>query len=397
MIKLVIVVVAYSRHLLLDRILAQLIQAVSASSIKPDIVISIDKSDNCQVRAVAEKHATLLGAKVIVRPEKLGLKKHILACGDLVENYDAILMLEDDLIISPETMRLGEDLIREYGDDPNIAQISLYSPVYNEATCRPFVAFGDGFDVYFAKYPSSWGQIWTKLQWLNFKGFLDTTEALEEDSHMLPRKISEWPTSTSWKKAFYKYIIANDLYVVYPRNGVTSNNGDCGTHYHEPTQMHTAHMSIIKRPLRLPKMNESCSVYDEYLEIEEKCLKRINYDLKKYDFDVDLYGDKPISILTKDYCLTSRPAKKYKIGYGICTYPVEANIFIGLAGKQILLCRPSDMITSRVSSADVFNARLCPSKSAVEQLLTSKKYIDNLTNYELIKEIARRIIRKKII
>src|SRR5574344_1345043 len=97
-----IVVVAYNRLESLKRILASLSRGEYPRE-PVELIISIDRGDNQEVLQYADAFPWPHGEKrVIYRPENLGLKRHILTCGDLTQDHDGIILLEDDLVVSPD-------------------------------------------------------------------------------------------------------------------------------------------------------------------------------------------------------------------------------------------------------------------------------------------------------
>ena len=87
--RIPIVVVAYNRLSCLDRLLNSLNRAEYEKD-DVELIISIDRGDNAQVLELAQRFHWLHGTKrVIYQSENLGLKKHILRCGDISGQYDA--------------------------------------------------------------------------------------------------------------------------------------------------------------------------------------------------------------------------------------------------------------------------------------------------------------------
>ena len=66
----------------------------------------------------------------------------------------------------------------------------------------PFEVIDDGYDTYFMKVPSSWGQLWTATHWEGFRSWYDKGQQITENDY-LPDNVIAWP-ETSWKKYFYK-------------------------------------------------------------------------------------------------------------------------------------------------------------------------------------------------
>ena len=97
-----IVVVAYNRPHALNRLLSSIKQADYSGYSNIQLIISIDFSGNDDCFVLADSFEWEWGKKEIVRhPENLGLKKHILLCGDISEQHDGVIILEDDLFVSP--------------------------------------------------------------------------------------------------------------------------------------------------------------------------------------------------------------------------------------------------------------------------------------------------------
>ena len=100
--KITLVVVGYNRADALRRVLRSL---EKADYIYSDVrlVISLDYSGKEDVIQTAEGFVWKYGEKIVLRrPKRLGLRRHIISCGDLTEKYGAVMILEDDLYVSPD-------------------------------------------------------------------------------------------------------------------------------------------------------------------------------------------------------------------------------------------------------------------------------------------------------
>ena len=92
-----IVIIAYNRSRSLERLLKSVGKAQYPENQKIPLVISIDKGDNSDVIRVAENFTWTHGEKrVVCRKENLGLKRHVLLCGDYVQEFGSVILLEDD-------------------------------------------------------------------------------------------------------------------------------------------------------------------------------------------------------------------------------------------------------------------------------------------------------------
>src|SRR5687767_8665947 len=117
-----IVVPAYNRPASLLRLLESLLGA----NIPPEVtlVISIDKGGPEAVVRLAENFSWPFGdKKIIVHEQHLGLKEHVLECGDLAMEYGQIIMLEDDLFVSPAFYSFAKEASLFYGNEEMLAGI----------------------------------------------------------------------------------------------------------------------------------------------------------------------------------------------------------------------------------------------------------------------------------
>ncbi len=124
--KITIVVVGYNRPEAMARILKSLAAAAYGDYTDIRLVVSIDHSGNGEVVRTAEHFEWKYGEKqVICHPKRLGLRRHILSCGELTRKYGAVMVLEDDLYVSPDFYRYAAKTLDRYGDHPKIAGIAL--------------------------------------------------------------------------------------------------------------------------------------------------------------------------------------------------------------------------------------------------------------------------------
>ncbi|MGK7895195.1 MAG: glycosyltransferase, partial [Xenococcus sp. (in: cyanobacteria)] len=129
----VIIIAAYNRANSLQRLLNSLVRADYTGHDSITLIISIDYSNNSEVILIAENFVWEFGNKEIIKHStNLGLKQHIIFCGDLTERYQSVIILEDDLIVSPAFYDYTCQALSYYQDQADISGISLYSYFYNE-------------------------------------------------------------------------------------------------------------------------------------------------------------------------------------------------------------------------------------------------------------------------
>ena len=90
---------------------------------------------------------------------------------NILNIYENIIVLEDDLFVSPYFYKYANDALKFYNKTESIGGISLYNHKRNFLNTIPFELIPDSNDVFFLQIASSWGQAWSKKQWLGFKNW----------------------------------------------------------------------------------------------------------------------------------------------------------------------------------------------------------------------------------
>lgn len=331
-----IVVIGYNRADSLQRLLRSVSRARYPGRV--DIIISIDHDHHEAVRDVARNFAWDHGEKhLIFHPENLGLRQHVLSCGDLVKECDALIMLEDDLFVSPSFYEFASAAVSYYLDDESIAGISLYSHHFSETAYLPFTPLADRSDVYFMQIPSSWGQVWTASQWGKFRQWYDHQAGnFDPNKANVPDNIRNWRAS-SWKKYFSYYMIETGRYFVYPRISLTTNFSEPGTHIVEEKSIFQRPLLHEPKPFVFVSPDQTCAVYDAFCEIIPEKLKLLAPPLTKYDMEVDLYGSKALHAIKTRFLLSCKPCRSPVRTFGRAMKPHEVNIIEQIRGDVFAL------------------------------------------------------------
>ena len=136
--KIAICAICYNRINSLKRLLGSLEKAYYDEPVT--LIISIDKSNTSEVEDYADSYKWKNGELRVVKHEKnLGLRNHILSCGEHLHEYDAIIVLEDDVYVAPSFYYYSKECVDKYFTNPNIAGIGLYSYRYNYHCKIPFI------------------------------------------------------------------------------------------------------------------------------------------------------------------------------------------------------------------------------------------------------------------
>ena len=344
----ILVVVAYNRIKSLSRILSSLDTAHYPSEAK--LLISIDNDGkNQNVNKLALEFNWRHGEKeVIYHKKRLGLRNHIIKCGDLSYEYDSVIILEDDLFVSPYFYQYALEALNYYEDCKKIAGISLYNLTYTEADKQPFIPLQDNSDVYFKQVPSSLGQVWNKTHWDSFKQWYKTNPDLNKISG-LPSLAKSWP-EYSWKKYFYAYLVLYDKYFVFPLISFSTNFNDEGTNMITKSYFGQTQIRVIDSGFKFRMLKDSLNVYDAYSEILPDKLNKLCNVLSDFDYEVDLYGRK--EQFEKEYILTGKPCKKYIKSFERTMKPQELNIIFNIEGGDFVLARREDVIFKKQTIKD---------------------------------------------
>ncbi len=335
-----VVVIAYDRTDSLARLLESLARAHYPADIEAPLVISIDYAPHADTASLAERFEWPHGEKrIIAHPANLGLRAHVLACGDLAVEYGAAVLFEDDLVAAPYFYDWVCKSSAFYADDPRVAGIGLYSYKLNEFNNLNFVPLSDGSDVHFLQVAASWGQAWTAPQWSAFRAWYELHKAEPiQQSDGVPEQLEAWKDS-SWKKYYIKYLTVTDRFFVYPNVAQSTNTAKPGTHTKRPVNLYQVPLDMGPRDWSLRRLDDSAALYDVFYELRPEGLRRLCPWLEGFDFDIDLMGIKPATILHRTHLISSRECQRPERQWALEMIPIEANIAFGVEGDFISLGR----------------------------------------------------------
>ncbi len=331
--KIAIIAIAYNRVHSLERLLASLSAAHYGSGQVP-LIISIDRSDTDEVERYAESFAWPVGPKTVVRHERnLGLKAHILSQGHWLDEYDAVVILEDDVVVARDFWNYVRQTVALYKDNDEVAGISLYGFAVNYHVRRPFVPLRTSDDVYFMNCASSWGQVWMRRQWRCFESWL-ASHADFTHSPALPLSILSWKAQ-SWLKYHTRYCIEENKYFVFPYVSYSTNFSDLGEHVDVQNSLYQVPlMQGRSGTLRLPGKVSDGVAYDGFFE--NKALYAA-LGVAEADCCLDLGGANGNRVGKRYWLTTGRHPYAVKRSYALVRRPVESNVLEGRAGSGIYL------------------------------------------------------------
>ena len=331
--KIAIISVAYNRTDSLKRQFDSLERAHFPGPVT--LIVSIDKSKTDAVERMAEAYHWPHGELRIAKHEKnLGLRAHMLSLGRYFDEFDALIVLEDDVTVSPSFYVYAQACVEKYYGDDRIAGISLYSFAANYQTYLPFIPAKSGYDAYMMNCAQSWGEVWMKPQWQAFTKWYEGHSATFNLEH-LPACLNQWPKS-SWLKYHTRYCIEADKYFVYPYYSLSTNNADPGVNQKvaADTFFQANLLATLQQDFRLPDVDKAEICYDGFLQ--PKFLGK-HLGIADADLCVDLYAGKP-ACLFQHYVLSNRPLP-FKVirSFALQLRPIELNIIFQREGNELWL------------------------------------------------------------
>lgn len=345
--KPAIVVSAYNRPSSLRRLLDSLAAAEFPPNVR--LVISIDAGgeNGRTVHQVAQQFNWPHGAKEIIQQEQhLGLIDHIFFCGDLSQKYGAIILLEDDLVVSPVFYHFAAQALAYFADDERIAGIALNTLWFNGFTHTPFTPYLDDNDVFFLQIPWYQGQAYNAAQWERFRQWRATAVPHIVPADGLHELFAQFP-ETDWFPFKTKYLAQTDRFYVFPRQSLTTNFGDAGTHFRQRTQFFQVPLQTFRREYRLCGLEQSTAVYDAFQEMRPECLNRLTDRFQAYDYTVDLHGTKSPVNIRAEYVLTGKRSRAPLFSFGLEMRPMVANAITAVPGQAIHFSHTADLDVSR--------------------------------------------------
>lgn len=378
--KLAAVVVGYNRILGMMRLLESLEKADYGDD-ELTLIISLDNCGSSKPEEAVKAFSWSHGKKIVrTFPKRQGLRKHILSCGEFLNEYDAIAILEDDIVVSPGYYQYMKQAVEYYKDNADIAGISLYSHKMNVNIDLPFIPEPDGYDVFFMQFAQSWGQIWLKEQWFEFRDWYYANSKNDIASNNVPDFVSNWP-ETSWLKYHIKYCIDENKFFVYPYQALSTCFSETGEHCKETNTVYQIPLTRkAAKEYRFCQQIKDGVCYDAFFE-------RIGLEnylgVEKQELCTDIYGIKG-NRENKRYWLT-RDILNYQIlkSFDLCMRPQECNVIYEIHGKAIFLY---DTFAEAAASVDIKN----------RNYLTVSYYYNLNAKWKLLRDYFVTKIKRKL-
>jgi len=246
---------AYSR----PQHLASTISALKASPLfdQTPLTVFVDgpkgAADTDAVEAVrALVCAELPNADHRFAPANRGLAASVIAAVDeMVDRFGRVIVLEDDLLVSPDFLTFLNAGLDRYADDPRVMQVSGFLPPI--ATPLPSACF--------LPQTVSWGWATWARAWARFERCPTGHERLRTDrtfrhsfnrmgsynyTHMLNRQLAG--EIDSWAIRFYWSVFKEEGLVLHPPTSLVANAGFDGSGTHGTSGV----SPLVRIPTALP-------------------------------------------------------------------------------------------------------------------------------------------------
>lgn len=331
--KIAICAIGFNRVDSLSRLLSSLNSALYDEEVT--LIISLDRSKSLDVKYFSDSFEWKHGLKKVIFQEvNLGLRRHVLRCGQYMDEYgyDALVVLEDDITVSPYFYSYVKQCLFFYQNDDKIAGISLYNFPINYITGYPFTPVSSNYDVYLMSCAMSWGQVWMKDKWKKFIQWYNNNNEEFSLPH-LPSPINHWPKS-SWLKYHTRYCIENELYFVYPYVSLSTNNSDSGTHNRGGNSyMQSQLVCLLQKEWRLGSSSDIKVKYDGFFEAQ---FLYESLHLDSNQLSINIYGTKGDCQKRFELSMQALPYKVVR-SFGLKYKPIEANVLLNVEGSDIYL------------------------------------------------------------
>lgn len=234
-----VVIFSYKRPDHLDRLLKSLLQNAEASS--TDVFIysdgpksDADYGDVARTREVAEQVSGFASVTVVKRKENIGLAKNIITgVSEVLEKYDRVIVLEDDLVVTPSFLKYMTSALNFY-ENAEVMSVAGYSPIVELPKDYRFTTYTINRNCSWGW--ATWKRRWESVDWevKDFDSFIadksKRNKFNESGSDLWPMLLKQHTgVIGSWSIRFCYSAFCQGLVTVYPVRSFVLNDGADGS------------------------------------------------------------------------------------------------------------------------------------------------------------------------
>jgi len=195
-----------------------------------------DKEKVAEVRAIINKVDGFKSVKIFERKENAGLANAVIeGVTRLIEDYDQVIVFEDDLITSPHTLTYFNNALNRYRDEEKVMHIGAYMyPLKTKNLPQSF----------FYRAATSWGWATWGRAWKNFEPDINILikqfDKKKKSAFSIENKMNFWKQmqefkkgkNNSWAIRWYASIFLKGGLTLNPTQSLVNNIGHDGTGVH---------------------------------------------------------------------------------------------------------------------------------------------------------------------
>ena len=270
--------------------------------------------------------------EVIYQSEQLGVDKHNIACIAMAKDLGNVIVLEDDLLVSPDFQSYLLSCSTIIKGEKKLAGVSLYRYPMVEQDHFPFELLPNDEFTYYQQRPSSKGCFYTAEM---AEGYLDFLVKFNNDfsAYHLPANVNRW-SDEIWEKSFYCYLQKVDKHLAFPRYSYTTDFADIGVHMKKQVTkyMHQSPLMVSKSVPAAKLWKDTKNVYDAFYELHPDVLVSWRSELAELDVELDLHGGKDLSYITSKYLISPKTCKNSIGGWERRLKPEQNNLIFDQKG-----------------------------------------------------------------
>ena len=220
----------------------------------------IDKDKIKKIRTFLKENLIPHNSEIVERTDNLGLSRNVIAgISQAFKTYDQLIVLEDDLKVSPFFLNYMNDALNLYANSENVASISGYM--------YPIESQKFSSDYFFLNLIESWGWGTWKRAWNNFE-----TDSVKLKNEIDERKLVD---EFNFSSGISYYKMLND--------NINGANDSWAIRWYASTFLKNMNTlfpskSFVKN-IGIDNSGENCNyttVYDSHINLEYKPLKKID-------------------------------------------------------------------------------------------------------------------------
>ncbi|HTD98548.1 MAG TPA: glycosyltransferase [Mucilaginibacter sp.] len=232
-----------------------------------------DKAKVEEVRQMAKEVTGFKSVKVITRKENLGLANSIISgVTKLVNEYDKVIVFEDDLLSSPYSLQYFNESLNRYATEEKVMHIGAYMYDLHDKKLP---------ETFFYRAATSWGWATWARAWKDFEPDVDKLMQQFDKQKInwfsIEGSMNFWKQmqqfksgkNNSWAIRWYASIFLKDGLTLNPSHSLIQNIGHDGSGVHsnnEKTyQVHVARKAVKQFPTELKENQQAYQAIKQFL------------------------------------------------------------------------------------------------------------------------------------